>query len=93
VIAAIPVTPCEHMYGMGRMTRSAVRRYSATAGCPLAAVGISTKSPGLAKARAARNRTTVSRPLNQTHWWHFELDVGLQQLGECCHVRVFEAAQ
>lgn len=37
---------------------------SATAGCPLAAVGTSTMSPGPAKARRARNRVTASRPVS-----------------------------
>ena len=46
------------------MTPSAVRRYSATAGCAFAAVGTITMSPALVKARAARKRITVSRPVN-----------------------------
>jgi hypothetical protein len=41
-----------------------VRRYSATAGCPLAAVGMNTTSPASAKARLARNRVTASRPVS-----------------------------
>src|ERR1700738_1999433 len=47
-----------------RMTPSAVRRYSATAGCPFAPVGIIATSPAVVNARAARNRITASRPVN-----------------------------
>ena len=91
-IAAIPVSPGVMTWiECARITSSAARRYSATAGCPLADVGIKHHVAGFgegALGQESRHGIAAGEPDWQRR--HFEPDVGLQQVGERRQISVFE---